>query len=328
MSKYSFGLIALIILLVIAALSALSVGRFYIAPQEVIHTLLLENGNDVQNNIIFNLRLPRMLAAILIGAALAIAGVTYQGIFRNPLVSPDLLGVSSGASLGAAIAILMGMGVFGLQAVAFIGGIAAVSLTMTLPRLVRRDSTIILVLSGIIVGGFSGAILGLIKYVADPESELADIVYWQMGSLTRVDMTTLLSLSPVIFLTIGVLFIMRWRINVLSLGDREARLIGANIRLERNIMVAASTLLTAAAVCLSGTIGWIGLIIPHLARMMVGDNNLRTLPLAGLIGAIFLLVIDTLARNIYIQEVPLGILTGFIGAPFFAWILVKQKVAN
>ena len=172
------------------------------------------------------------------------------------------------------------------------------------------------------------ATLGLLKYLADPETQLADIVYWQLGSLTKSNYDNLLILFPIILLTTLGLFLMRWRINVLSLGDREAKLIGANIRLERGLMVVCATLLTASSVCLSGTIGWLGLVIPHLARLFIGDNNVKSLPLAGLIGAIFLLVIDTLARNLYIQEIPLGILTGFIGAPFFAWVLIKQKVVD
>ncbi|WP_109077501.1 FecCD family ABC transporter permease [Aggregatibacter kilianii] len=320
-----FGLTCL--LLALSVLS-LSLGRFYIEPTDVLHALLQQNTNDVQNNIIFNLRLPRILAAILVGAALAVAGATFQGIFRNPLVSPDLLGVSGGACIGAAIAILLGLGLVAIQSLAFAGGLIAVLMTMSLPKLVRRDSTIILVLSGIIISGFMMACLGLVKYLADPETQLADIVYWQMGSLTKADYRNLSLLAPIMLLTAGALLMMRWRINVLSLGDREAKLIGANIRLERNIMVIFATLLTASAVCLSGTIGWIGLIIPHLARMFMGDNNLRTLPLSALIGAIFLLIIDTLARNLYTQEIPLGILTGFIGAPFFAWVLVKQRVTE
>ncbi|TCP97750.1 iron complex transport system permease protein [Cricetibacter osteomyelitidis] len=328
MQKYRAVMCALLILLVLMSLIALSVGRFYIPLPDVLHSLLQQNDNSVHTNIIFNLRLPRILAAILVGSALAVAGVTYQGIFRNPLVSPDLLGVSSGACIGAAIAILLGIGMFGIQFFAFIGGIIAVSMTLALPKLLKRDTTIILVLAGIVVSGFMGACLGLIKYLADPETQLADIVYWQMGSLTKAEYHNLLLLAPIIFLTIAMLFAMRWRINVLSLGDREAQMIGANIRVERTIMVIAATLLTASAVCLSGTIGWLGLIIPHLARLLIGDNNLKTLPLAALIGAIFLLFIDTLARNLYVQEIPLGILTGFLGAPFFAWVLVKQKVSD
>ena len=205
---------------------------------------------------------------MLVGASLAIAGVVYQGIFRNPLVSPDILGVSNGACVGAALAILIGSGMLGIQAFAFVGGLIAVLLTMNLPRLIQRDSTIVLVLSGIIVSGFMMATLGLLKYLADPETQLADIVYWQLGSLTKSNYDNLFILSPIILLTTLGLFLMRWRINVLSLGDREAKLIGANIRLERGLMVVCATLLTASSVCLSGTIGWLGLVIPHLARLL------------------------------------------------------------
>ena len=328
MTKNTFYFPFLSIVLVGLCLLSLSWGRYTIPPSDVIDTLLNNSQNEIQHNIIFNLRLPRILAAILVGAALAVAGTTYQGIFRNPLVSPDILGVSNGACVGAAIAILMGAGMLGVQTFAFAGGLIAVLLTMNLPRLIQRDSTIVLVLSGIIVSGFMMASLGLIKYLADPETQLADIVYWQLGSLTKSNYDNLMILAPIIVLTTAVLLAMRWRINVLSLGDREAKLIGANIRFERGMMVCAATLLTASAVCLSGTIGWLGLVIPHLARLFIGDNNVKSLPMAALIGAIFLLMVDTLARNLYVQEIPLGILTGFIGAPFFAWVLIKQKVVD
>ncbi|MFC2553483.1 MAG: FecCD family ABC transporter permease [Rodentibacter sp.] len=328
MTKNTFYFPFLSIVLVGLCLLSLSWGRYTIPPSDVIDTLLNNSQNEIQHNIIFNLRLPRILAAILVGAALAVAGTTYQGIFRNPLVSPDILGVSNGACIGAAIAILMGTGMLGVQTFAFAGGLIAVLLTMNLPRLIQRDSTIVLVLSGIIVSGFMMASLGLIKYLADPETQLADIVYWQLGSLTKSNYDNLMILAPIIVLTTVVLLAMRWRINVLSLGDREAKLIGANIRFERGMMVCTATLLTASAVCLSGTIGWLGLVIPHLARLFIGDNNVKSLPMAALIGAIFLLMVDTLARNLYVQEIPLGILTGFIGAPFFAWILIKQKVVD
>ena len=328
MTKNTFYFPFLSVVLVGLCLLSLSWGRYTIPPSDVIDTLLNNSQNEIQHNIIFNLRLPRILAAILVGAALAVAGTTYQGIFRNPLVSPDILGVSNGACVGAAIAILMGSGMLGVQTFAFTGGLIAVLLTMNLPHLIQRDSTIVLVLSGIIVSGFMMASLGLIKYLADPETQLADIVYWQLGSLTKSNYDNLMILAPIIVLTTAVLLAMRWRINVLSLGDREAKLIGANIRFERGMMVCTATLLTASAVCLSGTIGWLGLVIPHLARLFIGDNNVKSLPMAALIGAIFLLIVDTLARNLYIQEIPLGILTGFIGAPFFAWVLIKQKVVD
>ncbi|EER47464.1 iron chelatin ABC transporter, permease protein [Actinobacillus minor NM305] len=288
-------------------------------------TLFHIGGSEIQHNIIFNLRLPRVIAAILVGAALAASGAVYQGVFRNPLVSPDLLGVSSGACVGASFAILCGWGILATQTSAFIGGIIAVMITMTIPKLMQRNANILLILSGIIVSGFMMACLGLLKYLADPETQLADIVYWQLGSLTKTDYHNLRLLSPIILVTLLLLFAMRWRINVLSLGEREATLVGVNVKFERNVMVVNATLLTASAVCLSGTIGWIGLIIPHLSRLMIGDNNVKTLPISMLLGAIFLLVVDTVARNLYAQEIPLGIITGFLGAPCFAWALIKQK---
>ena len=322
--KNSFSLILLLVLICCAVLS-LSLGRFYIAPSNVMATLFHIGGSEIQHNIIFNLRLPRVIAAILVGAALAASGAVYQGVFRTPLVSPDLLGVSSGACVGASFAILCGWGILATQTSAFIGGIIAVMITMTIPKLMQRNANILLILSGIIVSGFMMACLGLLKYLADPETQLADIVYWQLGSLTKTDYHNLRLLSPIILVTLLLLFAIRWRINVLSLGEREATLVGVNVKFERNVMVVNATLLTASAVCLSGTIGWIGLIIPHLSRLMIGDNNVKTLPITMLLGAIFLLVVDTVARNLYAQEIPLGIITGFLGAPCFAWALIKQK---
>lgn len=211
-----------------------------------------------------------------------------------------------------------------MQGGAFVGGILAVACTVSIPRLLKRDSTITLVLSGIIVGGFCGSILGLIKYLADPETELPEIVYWQMGSLAKVDYGTLAFVAPVIVVSIGVVLAMRWRINVLSLGDHEAKALGVNLKLERGIVILFATLLTASAVSLAGTIGWVGLVIPHLARFVVGPNAARSLPVACLMAAGFMLVVDTLARITGI-EIPLGIITGFIGTPFFIVLLAKQK---
>ncbi|MBE2897986.1 iron ABC transporter permease [Pasteurellaceae bacterium 20609_3] len=316
----------LLMLLIVLAITALCIGRYSLSPTALWQALSEPSANTVASNIIYNLRLPRILAAILVGGALALAGAAFQGVFRNPLVSPDLLGVSSGACVGASIAILLGLSILHIQALAFVGGVIAVALTMQIPRWVQRDATIVLVLAGIIVSGFMLAGLGLLKYLADPETQLADIVYWQLGSLSKSNYHNLAVLAPIMLVTLALLLAMRWRINLLSLGSHEAQLSGVNVRVERNVMVLCATLLTASSVCLCGTIGWLGLIIPHLARLMVGDNNMRVLPSAVLLGACFLLFVDTLARNLYVQEIPLGILTGFIGAPFFAWVLIKQQV--
>ena len=283
-----------------------------------------QTWSSMAQNVILEVRLPRILGALLVGASLAVAGAAYQGIFRNPLVSPDLLGVSSGACIGAAAAILAGWGAFGVQGAAFAGGLGAVACTVTIPKLLKRDSTITLVLSGIIVGGFCGSILGLVKYLADPETQLPEIVYWQMGSLAKVDYGALASIAPVMVVSMAAVLVMRWRINVLSLGDHEAKALGVNLKVERGVVIFFATLLTASAVSLAGTIGWVGLGIPHLARFVVGPNASRSIPVACLMAAGFMLVVDTLARVSGI-EIPLGILTGFIGTPFFIVLLARQR---
>lgn len=316
----------------VLGLIALCVGRYYVSPANALKILLSPltamevTWTQTDYNVVMLLRLPRIITAFLVGSALSLSGATFQGIFKNPLVSPDLLGVSSGATVGAALAILMGLGSIGIQGAAFGFGILAVSLTMLIPTILRKSSTLMLVLSGIIVGGFMNSILGLMKYMADPETELADITYWTLGSISKVDPEVLRVVAPIIIVTSLVLIGMRWRINVLSLGDQEARTMGVNVRMERTLMILSATLLTAGAVCLSGTIGWIGLVIPHLSRLLVGNNHSRLIPVTVVIGAAFLIIVDTLARTLTGGEIPLGILTGFIGAPFFTWILFKKRM--
>jgi iron complex transport system permease protein len=278
--------------------------------------------------VVINIRLARVIAAVLIGFALAIAGASYQGVFQNPLVSPDILGVSSGATVGAATAILLGFTSHIIMAFAFVGGLIAVALCVLLPTLTGKKSTLALILSGIIVGGFLSSILGLILYLADPETQLPSIVFWQMGSLARVNYTSLAIAVPFIVLSDLFLVLMRWRINALSLSDREAQSLGVNLAKERSLVIIFSTILTAISVCISGTIGWIGLTMPHFARLLVGDNNAKLLPSAGIISAIFLVVVDLFARNLTGAEIPLSIITGFLGAPLFAVLLIKQRKVN
>lgn len=327
---FSFQLGLLLVLLIAVALMALCLGAYDISPEETLRILLSPlvptepTWTSMQVTVVWEVRMPRILAAMLVGASLAVAGAAYQGTFRNPLVSPDLLGVSSGACIGAAVAILCAWGFAGIQAGAFVGGILAVALTVTIPRLLKRTSTVTLVLSGIIVGGFCGSILGIIKYVADPETQLPDIVYWQMGSLAKASYDRLAFAAPVMLVALVVLLAFRWRINLLSLGDAEARALGVNLRLERGVVVVCATLLTASAVCLAGTVGWVGLVLPHLARMAVGPDTARSLPIAVLMGASFMVVVDTLAR-ITGAEIPLGIITGLVGTPFFVLLLARQR---
>lgn len=309
---------------------ALCSGRYALTPLEVCQTIgtVLGSGDDAPTSavdVVFRLRIPRIIAAILVGFALATAGATYQGIFRNPLVSPDLLGVSSGACVGAAASILLGLGVVYQQIFAFIGGVVTVCLAVSIPHLMKRQSSLMLVLSGVIVGGFMSSIIGLFKYIADSETQLPDIVYWQLGSLAKTNWDVLGPVIPVIVVSSALVLAMRWRLNVLALDERDVQTLGVNLKLERGVAIILSTLLTACAVCISGTIGWIGLVMPHIARSLVGANNVRLIPVAGLTSSIFLLLIDTAARTLSGAELPLGVLTGFIGAPVFAYILVKTR---
>lgn len=325
------AVLALLCVLVAALSSvALCLGAYQVPLSDVLGILastvapVEQTWQNMAASVVLGVRLPRVFGALLVGAALAVAGTAYQGIFRNPLVSPDLLGVSNGACIGAAVAILAGTGVFTRQLWAFVGGIAAVACTMLIPRLLKRDSTITLVLAGVIVGGFCSSVMGIIKYVADPETELPEIVYWQMGSLAKVGEGTLVYTAPVILACIVALLAMRWRVNVLSLGDHEAKALGVNLRKERGIVICLATLLTASATCMAGTVGWVGLVVPHLARFIVGPNTARSLPVACLLAAAFLLVVDTVARISGI-EIPLGIITGLVGTPFFIVLLARQK---
>ncbi len=329
--KYRAFVLVLMILLMLSALVALCMGQYEIAPGHVISILFSgifpheSAWTDTMYRVVMYSRLPRVIAAVAVGASLALAGAAYQGVFRNPLVSPDLLGVSHGACVGAAVSILLGLGHAGNVVLAFVGGVVAVVITVLFPTLINKRSTISLVLSGVIVGGFFSSVLGLLKYVADPDTELAEITYWQLGSLSKVKADSLYVILPIMAAAGLVLWLFRWRINVISLGDREAKTLGIDLQKERGILILCSTLLTAAAICVSGTIGWIGLIMPHLARMLVGQDNQKVIPVSGLLSGIFLIVVDTTARNLTGAEIPLGIITGFIGTPFFAFVLLKQK---
>jgi iron complex transport system permease protein len=276
--------------------------------------------------VIFNIRGPRVIAAILCGAALAVAGAAFQGLFRNPLVSPDILGASSGAALGAVIGIYFSLGIFGIQGLAFAGGLLAVALVYLIGSAVRSgDAVLVLVLTGVVIGSLLGAGVGLMKYLADPYNQLPAMTFWLLGSLSGTDRSDLLPLfGPVLAGTL-VLFALRWRMNVMSLPEEEARSLGLATGRLRIAIVAAATLVTAASVAAAGVIGWVGLIVPHLARFIVGPDFGRLIPTAAIMGGGYLLLIDTLARSAAQVEIPLGILTAVIGTPFFIWLLVNAR---
>ena len=324
-------LIGCIVVVVVLAVASLCIGRYSVDVQTTLailaspltHADASWTANDY--NVIMNIRLPRVLAAFLVGAALALSGASYQGVFQNPLVSPDILGVSYGACVGAALSILLYMNTWQTQIFAFIGGLITVFVTVSIPKLMHRHTNVMMVLSGIIVGGFMSSILGLMKYVADPDTQLAEITYWQLGSIAKVNFDTLLYTAPVMIVAAVVLVAMRWRLNLISLGEEEARSLGVDLRRERGVIIVAATVLTASAVSVAGTIGWVGLIIPHVTRRIVGSDNKRLIPTVILVAAAFMLLVDLFARNISGYEIPLGILTGLVGAPIFGYILVKQR---
>ena len=329
---YAIGFdLFLLAILAVCIVIALCAGKYPITPSESLEVIFCElfgragTYSEMTKNVVLGLRIPRIIASILCGIMLSMSGVAYQGLFKNPLVSPDFLGVSNGACIGAAIAILLGLSGVYLSGFAFIGGILAVSITVLIPTIMRSDSNIMLVLSGVIVGGAMSSILGFIKYVADPETELAAITYWTMGSFSYVTMDEIKSIILTMAIPALILMAMSWWIDILSMGESEAKSLGANISVIRNIAIACATLMTASSVCISGTIGWIGLVIPHFARMIVGPNNTKLIPAAGLMGGIFLLLVDTLTRTIGVAEMPVSILTGLIGAPFYAILLYRQR---
>ena len=329
--SFGFNLALTTALLVIAVL-CICVGRYRVTPIESLRILagnVMGTTGDwdaMTENVVVGLRLPRVIASILVGGALSMSGAAYQGAFKNPLVSPDFLGVSSGACIGAAAAILMALGSAYIQLFAFIGGLAAVGLTLLIPRVLKSESNIILVLSGIIVGGLMSSVMGYIKYTADPETQLAAIVYWEMGSFSYIRLKELLPILPAVIISAVFLFRMSWWIDVLSLGESEAKSLGVNVTRTRNLVIVCATLLTASSVCISGTIRWVGLVIPHFGRMIVGPGNTKLMPAAFLFGGIFMLTVDTATRTIGPSEMPVSILTGIIGAPFYAWLLYRQRM--
>lgn len=279
----------------------------------------------VMETVIWNVRLPRAIAVMLVGSGLAVSGAVFQGTFRNPLVSESILGVSAGAGTGAAIAILLSGTGYMVQLSAFAGGLLAVGLTYAISRTYKSNPTLVLVLAGIIVGSLFGAVTSALKYVADPYTKLPDIVFWLMGSFAKVGIGDVYLVAPVLLVCMAVLLLIRWRLNVLSMGDEEARALGVDTKTLRLIVILGATLITSAAVCISGLVGWVGLIIPQMARMLVGPDHKVMLPASVLIGASYLLVVDTICRNISSAEIPVSIVTSIIGAPLFLYLLKKAK---
>lgn len=282
---------------------------------------------DAVDLVVTDIRGPRILAALLVGAALAMAGATYQNLFRNPLVSPGVLGVSAGAGFGAALGILLGLGGAAVQGMAFVFGLVAVALAVWLGRAMDRHAMLVLVVAGLVVSAFFQALISLLKVAADPLNQLPTITFWLLGGLHRMNASTLVgALIPIAAAGI-LLYALRWRVHTMAAGEDEARALGVDVRRIRLALILAATLMTAACVSISGIVGWVGLLVPHVARMLVGPSFPAVLAMSAVVGGGFLLGVDDLARAPGTNEIPLGILTALIGAPFFALILARTRQA-
>ncbi len=313
-------------------IAAFAVGQFPVSPHDLFAVLWAKISGGASgvapavDAVVWRIRLPRIAAAVLVGAALAGAGSTYQGLFRNPLVSPDILGVAAGAGLGAVLGIFLSVPILAVEVLAFAGGLGAVAVVYLIGTAMRgRDPILVLVLAGVAMGTLLGAAIALVKVFADPYNQLPAITFWLLGSLTAVTLPDLTAAVPAILIGLIPLYLLRWRMNVMTLGEEEAKSLGVNTALLRFLFIGGATLITSAAVSISGIIGWIGLIIPHVARLIAGPEFSRLLPVSMLMGAAYLLLVDTLARTMATIEIPIGVLTAFIGAPFFLWLLATTR---
>lgn len=309
----------LVAVLLLAAFGSVLLGRYALTPKELVRALF---GADTSaKKVLLEIRLPRIAAALLVGAALSAAGVCYQGMFRNPMVSPDILGASTGAGFGAALAILLGAGYFGISAMAFVFGLLAVLLAYLISRFGKTNETVAMILSGMVVSSLFSAGTSFLKLAADTQQQLPAITYWLMGSLSSVKQRDLLFLSIPFVLGFVPLVLLRWRVNLLTVGEEEAQAMGVNTTLLRLVVVLCATLLTASTVAVAGMVGWIGLVIPHFCRMLFGCDYRRLLPATALFGATFLLITDDIARLATTSEIPIGILTAVVGAPVFLYLI-------
>lgn len=303
---------------------SLGIGRYPISPIRVVQTLL-GGGNAQEKAVVLKIRLPRIIAATLIGAGLALAGQTMQMIFRNPLVSPDVLGTSTAAGFGASISLLLGLSTLAVTVNAFIFGVASVVLVWAIGSRVKGEQTMGLILIGMVVSSLFSAGTSFIKLIADPNNILPAITYFLMGSLAGCSFQDLHIIAVPMAISFATLLLVSWKLNILSLSEDEARSLGVNTRLLRSVAIGVSTLMTASAVAVSGQIGWVGLIVPHMARRITGSNATYSLPASMLFGATFLIIVDNVSRTATTAEIPIGILTAFIGAPFFLYLILKEN---
>ena len=319
------SLLSLVILTIVFFL-ALLVGRYNVSFESFWGVITGNNAVDnIDKSVILSLRLPRTIVALLVGVALSLSGLVYQEIFQNKLVSPDFLGVSTGAGFGATIAIVLGLTGIMISFTAFIFGIVTMLITVFVANIFKSQSQTTLLLSGIIVGGFMSAGISFVKFMADTDKQLGEIVYWLLGTFSKATMKDVWILLPIVAICAAILYLIRWRINIVALGRSEATTIGLNYSFYRGLIIVVSTLLTAAAVAYSGIVGWIGLIIPHLVRLLVGRDAKKTIPLTIIFGATFTIICDIISRSFTASEIPLSAVTGFLGTPIFVAILYARR---
>ena len=312
--------------ILLAAAAALCMGQFRISPGQILAELSGAGGNPANvRTVLFNIRIPRILMALLGGAGLACAGAAFQSFFANPLATPDTLGVANGASFGAALAILLGLGAMQVQLLSFAFGVLSVLLVFSVTRTggSSRPSMIMVILAGMVISSLFSALVSLVKYAADPQDVLPVITFWLMGSFSGITRSSLMMGGPVIAAGTLLLFLLRFRLNALSLPEDEAKALGVNLPLVRGLVSVAASAVTASVVSICGVIGWVGLLIPHLGRMAFGNDNRRLLPFSAMAGGLFMLVTDTIARCATASEIPVSILTAVVGAPVFLMLLRK-----
>ena len=320
----------LLLLYIVIFIASFSIGRFPVGPIDLIKILFSKifpieaDWTRQAESVVFNIRLPRIIAASLIGAGLSLSGAVFQTIFRNPMVSPDVLGTTSGAAFGAALALLLHFPSASLPVSAFLFALAAVLLAWSVGSRVPRNQVLGLILGGIMISTLFGSGTSFIKLVADPNDDLPAITYFLMGSLAGIRNSDLKIITLPMIISFIPLLLLSWRMNLLSLPEDEARSLGVNTKAMRAVAIAAASLMSASTVAVAGMIGWVGLVVPHIARMLAGPDSRKAMPATMIIGAAFLTVVDTVSRTISHQEIPIGILTSFIGAPFFLYLILRE----
>ena len=332
--KYAVWMAGLAILTVLSCLLALGMGQFHISParvmQEIFRPSLSDGVRDNVRTTLFNIRIPRILMSLMAGAGLASSGAAFQSLFANPLATPDTLGVANGASFGAALALLLGAGAMEVKGLSLLCGLAAIVLVFAVTRGMgqRNPSMLMVILAGMVISSLFSALVSLIKYVADPQDVLPVITFWLMGRFSGITKSSMLFSAPLIGAGVLLIYLLRFRLNALSLSEDEAKAMGVNLRRVRALVILAAAVCTAAVVSVCGVIGWVGLLIPHISRMLFGSDNRYVVPSSILSGALFLLLADTAARCMNAAEIPVSILTAVIGAPVFILLLRKTGGLN